>query len=322
METLDCKAAAARLRAWDKILILCHTSPDGDTLGSASGLLRGLLAMGKQAWFACGDEIEPKYHYLFEGLARPAFQPEHIVSVDVATPTLLGALEKEYGGRVEMAIDHHGSHTEFAQESWIEPGAAAVCELIYLLLEELGVKLDKKIAACLYTGLSTDTGCFRYSNVTPLTHRIAASLVEAGAPAGEINRVMFECKSRAQLEAERLVMEGIAFTCGGKCAIVQVPHSVYERTGARESELEGAASLPRQIEGVVVGVTMKEKEDGTVKASLRVNAPANAAAICEQFGGGGHVGAAGCSFAGCTLAEATAQMAAACERHLASLGLA
>lgn len=317
--TVDCAAAAALLKGWDNILVLCHASPDGDTLGSAAALVRGLRALGKRAWFACGDEINKKYGYLFEGLAPLPQAPVHIMSVDVATPTLLGSLEKEYEGRIELAIDHHSGHTPFAGESWVEPDAAANCELIYLLLQELGVALDKAMADCLYTGITTDTGCFRYASVTPRTHRIAASLLELGADGFGINRKMFENKSRAQVEAERLVMEGITFSCGGKCAFVQVPLSVYERTGVRDGELEGIASLPRQIEGVLLGVTLKEKEDGTVKASVRSNPPANAREIGEAFGGGGHPGAAGFTLSGVTLAEAAEKVEAACREQLDKL---
>lgn len=317
----DCVRAAALLREWDDILVLCHASPDGDTLGSAGALVRGLRALGKRAFFACGDEIDEKYSYLFEGLAPLPQAPAHIVSVDVATPSLLGGLEKEYAGRIELAIDHHSGHAPFARESWVEPDSASNCELIYLLLRELGVPLDKAMADCLYTGISTDTGCFRYTSVTPRTHRIAASLLELGADGGRINREMFESKSKAQIEAERLLMEGITFSCGGKCATVQVPLSIYGRTGVRESELEGIASLPRQIKGVLLGVTLKEKEDGTVKGSVRSNPPANAREIGESFGGGGHPGAAGFTLPGTTLAQAEEKVEAACREQLLGLGL-
>lgn len=317
----DCKGAAALLREWDDICILCHASPDGDTLGAASGLLRGLLSLGKRAWFACADEVDEKFAYLFQGLADPKLAPAHVMSVDVAAPSLLGGLEKVYGGKIELAVDHHGSHSDFAREAWVEPEAPAACEMVYLLLKELGVEPDKAMADCLYTGLSTDTGCFRYSNVTPRTHRVAAALLELGADAADINRRMFECKSKAQVEAERLIMESMEFSCGGKCAMVRVPLSVYGRTGAREGELEGVASLPRQIEGVMVGVTLKEKEDGTIKASVRSNPPASACAVCEAFGGGGHTFAAGCSFENASMEEAAAALARAAREHLAGLGL-
>lgn len=317
----DCVRAAALLREWDDVLVLCHASPDGDTLGSAGALVRGLAALGKRAFFACGDEIDEKYSYLFEGLAPLPQAPAHIVSVDVATPSLLGGLEKEYAGRIDLAIDHHSGHTPFARESWVEPDSASNCEMVYLLLQELGVPIDKAMADCLYTGISTDTGCFRYTSVTPRTHRIAASLLELGADGARINREMFESKSKAQIEAERILMEGITFSCGGKCATVQVPLSIYGRTGVGESELEGIASLPRQIKGVLLGVTLKEKEDGTVKGSVRSNPPANAREIGESFGGGGHPGAAGFTLPGTTLAQAAEKVEAACREQLLGLGL-
>lgn len=318
---MDCAAAAALLRGWEDILVLCHASPDGDTLGSAAALVRGLRAMGKKARLACGDEIDKKYDYLFAGMEPQDFPPQHIMSVDVAATSLLGPLEEPYEGKIGLAIDHHSGHRPFARESWVEADSAANCELIYLLLVELGVRMDKAMADCLYTGISTDTGCFRYPSVTPRTHRVAADLMELGADTGKINRVMFECKSKAQVEAERLIMDGISFSCGGKYAMVQVPLSIYQRTGVRDSELEGVASLPRQIDGVLLGVTLKEKENGVVKGSVRSNPPANAREVGESFGGGGHPGAAGFTLPGMTLAQAAEKVEAACREQLLRLGL-
>lgn len=312
----NCAETAAILKGWDKILVLSHASPDGDTLGSACALMRGLAALGKQVGFYCADAVAPKYSYLFRGIPLGEFEPEHVMTVDVADLALLGDAREKYAGRIELAIDHHGTHVAFAEDRWVDAESAATTELIYLLLRELGVEIDADMAGCIYTGLTTDTGCFRYRSVTPRTHRIAAETIELGADAGEINRIMFESKSKAQVEAERLVLDGMEFFCGGRCAMVRVPRSVYESTGARESDLDGVATLPRQIEGVVIGVTLKEKEDGSVKASVRTNPPADSAAFCGRFGGGGHTGAAGCSFSGVTLAEAAERMAAACGEYL------
>jgi len=313
---LNCSDTAAVLREWDHILVLSHASPDGDTLGSACALMRGLISLGKQVDFRCGDEVPEKFQYLFEGLRFGGFAPQHVMTVDVADLSLLGSIRQEYGGRIELAIDHHGTHRAFTEKRWVEPDSAATAEMIWLLLKELGVRPDKAAADCVYTGISTDTGCFRYRNVTPRTLRIAAEAMEAGADAGEINRLMFECKSRAQADAERMALDSMEYFCGGKCAMICVPRSVLERTGAKDSELDGVAALPRQIEGVIVGVTLKEKEDGSIKVSVRANPPADAAAVCQKFGGGGHTGAAGCSFPGLSMDEAAGKMAAACEEYL------
>ena len=193
---LDCAGAAALLREWDQILVMSHASPDGDTLGSASGLLWGLKSLGKQVDFYCADPVPEKFSSLFEGLELGGFAPQHVMTVDVADKKLLGKeTPQELKDRVELAIDHHATHVDFAQERWVEAESAATTELIYLLLQEMGVQMDSRMAACLYTGLATDTGCFRYRSVTPRTHRIAAALMELGAPAGQINQQMFECKS-------------------------------------------------------------------------------------------------------------------------------
>lgn len=317
---LDCAGAAALLKGWDRVLVISHASPDGDTLGSASALLRGLVSLGKQVKFFCADPVPEKFGYLFEGLTLGEFEPDHVMTVDVADKKLLGKTPEELVNRVELAIDHHGTHVPFAKERWVEGDSAATVELIYLLLKEMGVKLDQAMADCLYTGLTTDTGCFRYRSVTPRTHRIAGALLELGARAGDINQWMFESKSKAQVEAERAVMDTMRFSSGGKCALIQVPLSIFAETGVKESDLEGLASLPREIQGVVLGVTLKEKPQGKVKVSLRANPPGNAAELCQKFGGGGHPGAAGCSLE-MTLEQARETMEQACGEYLKELGL-
>lgn len=267
---LDCAQTAALLRSWDKILVMSHASPDGDTLGSASALLRGLASLGKQVRFFCADPVPEKFQYLFAGIPLGDFAPDHVMTVDVADKRLLGEAPPEYLARVELAIDHHGTHVPFSQERWVDAHAAAAVELIYALLVELGVELAPAVADCLYTGLTTDTGCFRYRSVTPRTHRIAADLLERGARGADINRAMFESKSRGQVEAERLAMDSLRFSSNGLVALVKIPLDIYGKTGASESDLDGIASLPREIQGVVLGVTLKEKE-GKVKVSLRAN---------------------------------------------------
>ena len=318
----DCARAAELLRGWDRILVMSHASPDGDTLGSASALLRGLVSLGKQVDFYCADPVPEKFASLFEGIPLGGFSPEHVMTVDVADKKLLGKdTPQERKDSVELAVDHHGTHVPFAKERWVEADAAATTELIYQLLLEMGVTVDQKMAACLYTGLTTDTGCFRYRSVTPKTHRIAAALLELGAPAGDINQRIFECKSKGQVEAERLAMDSLTFSSGGLVAVVQVPYSIFGRTGVTESDLDAIAAMPREIQGVVLGITLKEKEDGKVKVSVRANPPADASAVCARLGGGGHQGAAGCSLGQVSLEQAQKTMEETCGAYLAELGL-
>lgn len=318
---LDCAGTASLLKTWDKVLVMSHASPDGDTLGSASALLRGLACLGKQGRFLCADEVPEKFGPLFEGLPLGDFEPEHIMTVDVADKALLGKVPEEYIARVELAVDHHGTHVPFSKQRWVEPEAAAATEMIYALLRELGVAINPVMADCLYTGLTTDTGCFRYRSVTPRTHRIAAELLELGAHAGDINQKMFESKTKGQAEAERMAMDSLVFSSRGMVAVMRVPFSLFAQTGVRENDLDDIAALPRQIEGVVLGVTLKEKADGKVKVSVRANPPADAAVLCARFGGGGHQGAAGCSLGEISLDAAQQAMETACEEYLKELKL-
>lgn len=318
---LDCAQTAALLQGWDKILVMSHASPDGDTLGSASALLRGLSSLGKQVDFLCADPVPEKFSYLFAGLPLGGFEPAHVMTVDVADKALLGKAPQELVARVELAIDHHGTHVPFAPQRWVEPEAAATTEMIFALLGALGVKITPAMADSLYTGLTTDTGCFRYRSVTPRTHRIAADLLELGAQSGDINQRMFESKSRGQVEAERIAMDSLAFSSQGLVAILEVPYSLFAQTGVAENDLDGIASLPREIQGVVLGVTLKEKADGKVKVSVRANPPADASQLCSRLGGGGHQGAAGCSLGQVTLEQARQTMEQACSKYVKELGL-
>lgn len=286
---------AKRLENADNFHVLCHASPDGDTLGSGSALLLGLRQMGKRAALYCGDPIPPRYAFLLEGIAQEEFSPDFIVCVDVADQKLLGSLQEKYAGKIDLAIDHHASHVPFAEHTCLCSGSAATAEMIYRLLVELGVTIDAKIATSIYTGIATDTGCFRYQNTTAETHRIVAALIECGAPAGEMNRILFETKTKAQAAAEVAVMGSLEYHFGGTCALAVISREMMEKTGLREDEQDAMVGLPRQIAGVNIGITLKEKPGGGYKASLRTNPPINAGEICQKLGGGGHKGAAGCS---------------------------
>ena len=177
----------------------------------------------------------------------------------------------------------------------LDDGAAAASEIIYKVIREMGVPLDKGMANCLYTGISTDTGCFRYASATAESYRIAADLIEAGADNGRINRVMFETKTKTYARLERLALESMRFYLDERVAIITVTQEMYHLTGSNEQETEGLAPLTRQIEGVEVGITIREKPDGTCKASLRTFESVNAAEIAKAFGGGGHPQAAACN---------------------------
>ena len=292
-ERLSVAQTAALLREQNDILILTHHYPDGDTLGSGYALCRALLSLGKRARIVCADSIPEKYDYL--AMEMPAFEPQFICAVDVADPALLGTLNEVYGDRGDLTVDHHPSNTGYAAKLLLKEDYGATAMIIVELLEALGVALDTPMATALYTGIATDTGCFKYSNTTALTHRMAALLIEKGAPADTINRAMFDIKSRERVELERLALRDMSFHFGGKCAIMVVTNEMVKKSGAGENDMEGLAPIPRQIEGVWVGILLRQKANGSFKVSVRTGKHANASDICAKLGGGGHACAAGCS---------------------------
>ena len=234
---------ANTLKEKDNILILTHANPDGDTLGCGYALCRALMKIGKICSVINADNIPKKYNYLFDDIVEIKFKPDYIVAVDVATVNLLGGLEEQY--KVDMCIDHHSTNTEYADLLLLEDVPAA-CQIMYDVVLALGIEVDKKIADCLYTGLTTDTGCFRYDSTTAQTYRVAADLIEAGADNGRINRIMFETKTKTYARLERLAIESMRFYEHERVAVITVTQEMFQLTGSNAQETEGLAPLTRQ----------------------------------------------------------------------------
>ena len=309
---ISVKECADILREKDNILILTHANPDGDTLGSGFSLCRALMKIGKICAVINADDIPKKYNYLFDDIVEIKFKPDYVVAVDVATVKLLGGLEEQY--KIDMCIDHHSTNTEYANLLLLEDAPAA-CQIMYEVVLALGVEVDKKIADCLYTGLTTDTGCFRYDSTTAQTYRVAADLIDAGADNGRINRIMFETKSKTYARLERLAIESMRFYEHERVAVITVTQEMFQLTGSNAQETEGLAPLTRQIEGVEIGITIQERPDGTCKASIRTFESVNAAKLAACFGGGGHAQAAGCKF-DCDVKEARRLLVDKCREML------
>ena len=285
------------LEAHDNYEILTHAYPDGDTLGSGFALCLALQQIGKNARVVTTN-IPSKFRYLLNGVKEQDFVSETIVSTDIAADSLLGSNTDKYLGRIDVCIDHHSLNTLTAKEKFVDEFAAANCEIIYTLLLELNIDITREIANCLYTGISTDTGCFRYTNTTARTMRIAASLMELGCDNAIINKAMFETKSKEKIQLEHAVYNTIEYCADGRCAIIYTTLDMMKSLNIGDDEMEGLASIPRQIEGVLIGITMREKADGFFKVSVRTNDSVNASDFCSQFGGGGHAAAAGCTIEG------------------------
>lgn len=287
------------LNGAEDVYILTHKNPDGDTLGCGTALCRVLQSMGKRAKIINGDVIPSKYDYLFEGIKAQDFEPKFIVAVDVADTKLLGSsVEEKYGDKVDLCIDHHGSNIEYAKELYLKAEDGAASLTLFRIFKEMGVTITKEIADDLYTGISTDTGCFRYSNASAECYRVGAELIECGADNAAINVAMFEMKPQSYFDLLKLVLSGMRTYCDGKVVVLKVTNEMFKETGATRDQCDAIAALSRQVEGALCGITMKEKDNGGFKFSLRTHAPLDAAKLCQNFGGGGHMRAAGCDAPG------------------------
>lgn len=295
MENITLEQAAEFLKEHDRYLILMHKSPDGDAVGSGYALCMALRSIGKKADTLCGDPIPDIYGYFTELAPNEGFEPEYIISVDLASSSLLSGKAVEYKDRVDLCIDHHGSNTGYARYGYVDGKVSSCAEIIKYLLDELKIEITKDIANAVFTGICTDTGCFKYSSVSPDTHRVAAELMEKGADSGYICYMMFDNKSKSKISLEKMVLDTLEFYCGDKIAFVAVTAEMIQKTGAQECDLDGIPSIPRQIEGVKIGITMKEKPGGEYRFSVRTSEDVDASEICGHFGGGGHRAAAGCS---------------------------
>ncbi|MGN0453498.1 MAG: bifunctional oligoribonuclease/PAP phosphatase NrnA [Ruminococcus sp.] len=311
----DLSLVAGFLKEKDNFEILTHHYPDGDTLGSGYGLCHILRAMGKKARVITSGNVARKYGFLAEGIDKCDFERKCVISVDVAAASLLGDNQQEYEGIIDLCIDHHGTNSIEAGLKFVDATAAATCEIIYDLACELGAEITPLVANCIYTGVSTDTGCFRFSNTTPKTHMIAAKMMEQGAEWHTINTEMFEVKSKERLLLERMVYETLEYHCNGKCAIIHTTLEMQKKANIGDDEVEGLASIPRRIEGVYLGITVREKEGGVYKVSARSNEDFSAADFCAHFGGGGHAAAAGCTLEG-DLASVKAELLKVAEEML------
>lgn len=281
----------------DQFLILTHRRPDGDTLGSAAGLVQGLAEAGKTAFVLYNPEATPRYtRYIDKYWAPEGFVPSYVITVDIAAEDLFPVNSNAYKDSISLCIDHHPSNSNYARLSCLDTQKAACGEIIYEILLEMNGRLSAEAAASLYVAISTDTGCFAYANTTSGTLRIAAELVDAGAPIGEISRALFRKKAKSRLLLEAKITSGIEFYYNGAVAISTITGAMMAETGASENDMDDVASISGSIEDVIVGITIRETEGAEgCKVSVRTTPLVNANDICARFGGGGHAMAAGFS---------------------------
>lgn len=286
--------AAAFLTAHDNYMILTHVRPDGDTTGCAAGLCLALRQIGKTAYILENPELTDLFtEYVNELTIKDHFVAETVVSVDIASRSLFPEPAKPYLDRVDLAIDHHPSQEFFAKATCLDSKRASCGQLVYDIIKQFAA-ITPEIGEVLYVAVSTDCGCFQYSNTDADAHRVAAELLESGFDPYPVNRRHFRTKSLRRLRLEGLLTEGLELRDSGATAIVYLTRALIDQVGADERDMDNISAFVGQIEGVRNGVTLKETPDGQVKISLRTDpGDLNASRVCALLGGGGHAAAAG-----------------------------
>ncbi|MBR5453638.1 MAG: DHH family phosphoesterase [Clostridia bacterium] len=306
-----------------RVAILTHERADADTVGSAVALSYILRAMGKDSVVVSPDGIPARLMFLSPQVGEVA-DTDTVISVDVPSLEQLGKYG-EIKDRILFKIDHHRRSEEYAP-GYIDGGCAAAGEIIFDLGEALAAEgvigeLPDEYYSAVYAAISSDSGCFKFSNVTPKTHIRAAKLLEKGIDAAEINRRLFDSKSKEEIAAARLAYSALNFYRGGSIAVITFTLDMQRECGADPRDLGGLVDIPRGIDGVTAAAVLKEAAPGEYRISLRSNADLDVSLVAAIYGGGGHIRAAGGSMRADTPAAAEAEIVASIISEMEKQGI-
>jgi phosphoesterase RecJ-like protein len=288
-----------------RVLAVGHENPDADTLGASLAIVRLVEALGGAADPVTSDPPPPLYDFL-PGVERVRSDPDTTADYDLVVISDCGSLDRvgELGRRhaelfervPRVVIDHHASNDGVGAADWIDPKAAATCEMVALLAVRLGVPLDAdegRLAAALMGGIVMDTATFAHPNATPRTLAVSAALVEAGAPLSDISRRLYRTKPDAQLRLFGRVLDRLETSDGGRIVWSTLTDADLAATGTQAAHSEGIIDLLAQAEDAEVAILFKEDPRGT-RLSVRTRpGGVDATVLTGVFGGGGHARAAG-----------------------------
>jgi bifunctional oligoribonuclease and PAP phosphatase NrnA len=288
----------SEIKSCSKIGISFHTSPDGDSIGSSLALMIALRSLNKNSYILskekvpedlnflpCSTEIDGNHDKIEEGT-------DLLIVVDCGDIRRVNAqIDFERRNYRLLIVDHHMTNEMFGDLNFVDTKAAAAAELIYKIIIELGVVLNKHIAECLYTSIITDTGSFKHSSTSATTHMIAAKLISTGINFSSIHRKVFE-----NIKYQKLRLYGLVFNTmklvDDKICVLKITSAMVEETGSDNCDTSDIISMGLQIDTAEVALLIKEKNDD-VKISLRSKEMVDVRKVAEKFGGGGHIRAAG-----------------------------
>jgi phosphoesterase RecJ-like protein len=298
----DPRAIIAALKSCKTILISVHKSPDGDALGSQLALMLALEKMGKTVTVHNLDPVPEIYRFLphqariTSGPAVPGrFDAMIVLDSD---PPRTGLFSDDYPADTLINIDHHITNPMVWPLTWLEAAASATGEMIYKLVLQAGLPMDRDMALCLYTSIFTDTGSFRYSNTSPECMRISATLLEAGADPWLVTENVYESYSFNRLKLLGSVLGEMERSPDGRTAWVVVTDELFQKTGTTSEDTDNFVNYVRSVSGVEVAVLFRQTAQKQYKISLRSKGRVDLSSLAQSLGGGGHKNAAGSTLDG------------------------
>jgi phosphoesterase RecJ-like protein len=288
------------------ILIASHRDPDGDALGSLLALGLALSKIGKKATLYNESSIPAVYRFLpsVERIVHHVKKPscyDTAFILDCGDISRLGT-ECETINKIACTInlDHHISNTGFGDIQCVDTEACATSEIVYRLISAFGVAIDRRIATCIYTGILTDTGSFRFSNTNQAAFEISREMAEIGVEPYDVAQHVFGTYSLGRIKLLNLALDSIEISGNGKLSIMTVTKHMLDATGTQPEDVDGLINYARRIRDVKVAALIQEPKNGTkpqdrrkYHVSLRSDGSVDVAAIASSFGGGGHYSAAG-----------------------------
>lgn len=289
-------------------LIIFHVRPDADAIGASYALKLVLEAMGTKVLCTCESEIPSRLAFLTDKHQKSArfdnldgnFEFQRVITVDTASPAQLGNLQKLFEDKIDLMIDHHENGTRYA-DNYIRSDYAASGEIVFEIaqkLVEMGElnSIPRDAYDLIYAALSSDTGCFKYSNVSAHTHLCAAELIKVGVDTAEINHRLFDCKSEKMLAAESAGFQNMKFFNNRKIAAVLFPYELKKELELEDEHLETLVDVARAVDGVKIAMSVRQSTaHRSFRISLRSSCSFDVSVVAKHFSGGGHVKAAACT---------------------------
>lgn len=282
------------------IFIVSHVQPDGDNIGSILALGLALKKIDKNIVVLKSDTIPSDYLFLPNVDIIQDYSDELeidlLITLDSSDKDRLGKnkILLEHAKTI-INIDHHISNTNFGHINIVDSTAAATGELVYKIINKMNISIDKDMGTCIYTAISSDTGSFMYDNTTSETHEIVSELLKLGIDKSNININLYQNRSIERTMLFIKALETLNLYFDNKVAVVKVTNKILEDSGSKMEDTEGIVSFIREIRDVEIAILLKEFNENEIKVSMRSKKNVDVAAICHNFGGGGHVKAAGCT---------------------------